>query len=47
MESRMPSIIDLSAELAKLTMFQRTPQSTREETKGSVARLASYRDGLL
>jgi len=28
-------------------MFRRTPQSTREETKGSVARLASYRDGLL
>src|SRR5271156_2245927 len=47
MESRMPSIIDLNAELAKLTMFRRTPQSTREETKGSVARLASYRDGLL
>jgi mannose-6-phosphate isomerase-like protein (cupin superfamily) len=47
MDSKMPSIIDLSAELAKLTMFRRTPQSTREETKGSVARLASYRDGLL
>ena len=47
MESRPPSIIDLNAELAKLTMFRRTPQSTREETKGSVARLASYRDGLL
>ncbi len=47
MESRPPSIIDLSAELAKLTTFRRTPQSTREETKGSVARLASYRDGLL
>jgi mannose-6-phosphate isomerase-like protein (cupin superfamily) len=47
MESRTPSIIDLSAELAQLTMFRRTPQSTREETKGSVARLASYRDGLL
>jgi mannose-6-phosphate isomerase-like protein (cupin superfamily) len=47
MESRTPSIIDLSAELAKLTMFRRTPQSMREETKGSVARLASYRDGLL
>jgi mannose-6-phosphate isomerase-like protein (cupin superfamily) len=47
MESRTPSIIDLDAELAKLTMFRRTPQSTREETKGSVARLASYRDGLL
>jgi mannose-6-phosphate isomerase-like protein (cupin superfamily) len=47
MQSRTPSIIDLDAELAKLTMFPRTPQSTREETKGSVARLASYRDGLL
>ena len=47
MESRPPGIIDLNAELAKLTMFRRTPQSTREETKGSVARLASYRDGLL
>jgi mannose-6-phosphate isomerase-like protein (cupin superfamily) len=47
MESRTPSIIDLDAELARLTMFRRTPQSTREETKGSVARLASYRDGLL
>ena len=47
MESRTPSIIDLNAELAKLTMFRRIPHSTREETKGSVARLASYRDGLL
>ena len=47
MERRAPSIIDLSAELAQLTMFRRTPQSTREETKGSVARLAPYRDGLL
>jgi mannose-6-phosphate isomerase-like protein (cupin superfamily) len=47
MESKTPSIIDLNAELAKLTMFRRTPQSTRDETKGSVTRLASYRDGLL
>src|SRR6478609_478274 len=47
MESRAPSLIDLDAELAKLTMFRRTPQSTRAETRGSVARLASYRDGLL
>jgi mannose-6-phosphate isomerase-like protein (cupin superfamily) len=47
MESRTPSIIDLNAEVAQLTSFRRTPQSTREETKGSVARLASYRDGLL
>jgi len=47
MANGMPSVIDLDAELAKLTMFRRTPHSTREETKGSVARLASYRDGLL
>ena len=47
MESKTPSIIDLNAELTKLHMFRRTPQSTRAETKGSVAQLASYRDGLL
>ncbi len=47
MASGMPSVIDLDAELANLTMFRRTPHSTREDTKGSVARLASYRDGLL
>src|SRR5204863_8587440 len=41
------SIIDLNAELAKLTMFRRSPQSTAADRKGSVARLASYRDGLL
>src|ERR1700737_75535 len=47
MESKTPSIIDLNAEPPKFDMFRRTPQSTRAETKGSVARLASYRDGLL
>jgi mannose-6-phosphate isomerase-like protein (cupin superfamily) len=47
MQSRMPSIIDLDAELAKLTTCRRTPQSTMADRKGSVARLASYRDGLL
>lgn len=47
MEGKTPSIIDLNAEIAKLTMFRRTPQSTRAETRGSVARLADYRDGLL
>jgi mannose-6-phosphate isomerase-like protein (cupin superfamily) len=41
-----PSIIDLNAELAKLTMFRgRTPQSTMADRKGSSARLAPYRDG--
>jgi mannose-6-phosphate isomerase-like protein (cupin superfamily) len=47
MQSKMPSIIDLNAELAKLTTFRRTPQATMAERKGSVARLASYRDGAL
>jgi quercetin dioxygenase-like cupin family protein len=43
-----PSIIDLNAELAKLTMFRgRTPRSTMADRKGSSARLASYRDGTL
>jgi mannose-6-phosphate isomerase-like protein (cupin superfamily) len=45
--SRSPSIIDLNAEVAKLTMCRRTPQSTMADRKGSVARLAAYRDGLL
>ena len=41
-----PSIIDLNAELAKLTMFRgRTPQSTTADRRGSSARLAPYRDG--
>jgi len=48
MDSKTPSIIDLNAELAKLTMFRgRTPQSTMADRKGSAARLASYRDGAL
>jgi mannose-6-phosphate isomerase-like protein (cupin superfamily) len=47
MQSKMPSIIDLNAELAKLISVRRTPQATMAEKKGSVARLASYRDGLL
>src|SRR5438874_9625177 len=46
MPSGTPSIVDLNAELAKLTMFRgRTPQSTMADRKGSAARLASYRDG--
>ncbi len=47
MESRLPSIIDLDAEVAKLTMFRRNPHSTAADRKGSVAQLAHYRDGLL
>jgi quercetin dioxygenase-like cupin family protein len=46
-EGKAPSIIDLSAEVAKLKMFRRTPSSTVADRKGSVAQLASYRDGLL
>ena len=45
--SGSPSIVDLNAELAKLTMFRRTPQSTAADRKGSVANLATFRDGLL
>jgi mannose-6-phosphate isomerase-like protein (cupin superfamily) len=46
--SGSPSIIDLGAELAKLTMFRgRTPQSTMADRTGSSARLAAYRDGAL
>src|SRR5437870_4288454 len=48
MDSQAPAIIDLNAESAKLTMFRgRTPQTTFAERKGSIARLGSYRDGLL
>jgi mannose-6-phosphate isomerase-like protein (cupin superfamily) len=47
MESGTRSIFDLNAELAKLTMFRRSPRSTLEDRKGSGARLASYRDGAL
>jgi hypothetical protein len=39
MESKTPSIIDLDAELAKLTLFRgRTPQSTVADRKGSAGR---------
>jgi mannose-6-phosphate isomerase-like protein (cupin superfamily) len=46
--TRPPSIIDLNAELAKLTMFRgRTPQTTFADRHGTAARLAPYRDGNL
>ena len=45
---RPPSIVDLTAELAKLTMFRgRTPRSTAADRKDSSARLAAYRDGAM
>ncbi len=44
----MPTIIDVNAEAAKLTMFRGlTPQTKRAERKGSAAHLPPYRDGLL
>ena len=48
MERRIPSIIDLNAELAKLTMFRGlTPRTTRAERHGSAMLLGPYRDGIL
>jgi quercetin dioxygenase-like cupin family protein len=45
---RPPSIVDLTAELAKLIMFRgRTPRSTNADRKDSSARLAAYRDGAM
>ena len=41
-------IIDLTAELAKLTMLRgRTPTTTRAEREGSSTRLTPYRDGAI
>jgi mannose-6-phosphate isomerase-like protein (cupin superfamily) len=48
MESKTPSIIDLTAEVAKLTMFRGlTPTTTRAERRGSATLLGPYRDGIL
>jgi mannose-6-phosphate isomerase-like protein (cupin superfamily) len=47
MDAITPCIIDLDAELAKLTMLRRTPGTPMADRKGSVANLAPYRDGLL
>jgi mannose-6-phosphate isomerase-like protein (cupin superfamily) len=47
-EGNMTTVIDLNAELAKLTMLHgRTPQTTSVERVGSSAELAPYRDGAL
>ena len=44
----MTTVIDLTAELAKLTMGHgRTPQSTGADRAGTAAQLAPYRDGAL
>jgi mannose-6-phosphate isomerase-like protein (cupin superfamily) len=48
MDSNAPSIIDLRAEAAKLTMFRgMTPWTTRAERKGTSAHLGGYRNGML
>jgi mannose-6-phosphate isomerase-like protein (cupin superfamily) len=44
----MTTVIDLTAELAKLTTLRgRTPQTTSADRAGSSAQLAPYRDGSL
>jgi mannose-6-phosphate isomerase-like protein (cupin superfamily) len=44
----MTTVVDLTAELAKLTMLRgRTPQTTGADLAGSSAQLAPYRDGAL
>jgi mannose-6-phosphate isomerase-like protein (cupin superfamily) len=44
----MATVIDLTAELAKLTMLRsRTPQTTRAERARSSAQIAPYRDGAI
>ena len=44
----MPMIIDLTAELGKLTTLRgRTPQTTNAERAGTAAELGAYRDGAL
>ena len=41
----MIAVLDLNAELAKLTHFARTPRSPEAERKKGLAKLAPYRDG--
>lgn len=44
----MITVIDINAELAKLTMLRgRTPTTTEEQRKGAFARLAPYRDSAI
>ena len=44
----LPTIVDLNAELAKLTMFRGlTPLTKRAERRGSATLLGPYRDGIL
>jgi mannose-6-phosphate isomerase-like protein (cupin superfamily) len=44
----MTTVVDLTGELAKLTMLRgRTPQTTGADRVGSSAQVAAYRDGSL
>ena len=48
MESRTPTVVDLTAELAKLTMFRGlTLQTTFAERRGSGTVMRPCRDGIL
>src|SRR5260370_40150955 len=48
MNSQAPAIIDLNAEAEKLTTVREiAPQTTSAKRKGRVARLGTYRDGIL
>jgi quercetin dioxygenase-like cupin family protein len=44
-EEKMVPVLDLDAELAKLTHFVRTPTSPEADRRKGLARLAPYRDG--
>ena len=44
----MITLLDLKAELARLTMLKgRSPATTDAEKRGAIARLAPYRDGAI
>jgi mannose-6-phosphate isomerase-like protein (cupin superfamily) len=47
MEREMISVLDLPAQLDKLTVFARTATSPEAERKKGIAQLAPYRDGAI
>ncbi len=44
-EENVIAVLDLEAELARLTTFARTPTSPQDERRKGLAQLAPYRDG--
>jgi quercetin dioxygenase-like cupin family protein len=44
-EKTLVAVLDLNAELARLTQFARTPTSPESERRKGLAHLAPYRDG--